>query len=275
MRRVRRGKLVPPKKRKRPPKAPPPAQVANVLDVIQKPKTPLLKPGDVIRVDLQTSGSVSVEVEYPGTDDGEGEHSYGYLRFAAGIAFTTDVSGVTVAELAKRAPFVGVVPPTTMAYWATADHWAARREAMIVDWRRQIEAKIGQKQVAQALVDLDHADRMLAQSLDKIQNGMVAVNSYEGLINSTVRLMEFRAGLRAQVLSTVAPTMGGVPGNASPGSQLQKPQLSVEDARAAAAAVIKRRRDEIRAEQAKRDAEKSGQPLEGKPDLKLLPGAGG
>lgn len=217
---------------------------------------------------------VVVTIEAPGSEDES--PSFQYLRFSAGLAYTTDVNGVTVEALSQRHPYTGAVTLKTMQEWARKDQWVARREALVLDWRRQIEAKMGEKTVQQAITDLDSTDKLFEQAMNKLMKGVGAVNSYEGLINATVRLMEFRANLRGQILSAVAPTHGTPGGPNSPLGQMPRPKLSLEDARAAASAIIQRRREEIRAETARREAEESAKAAEEKkPELRLLPGTKG
>lgn len=208
--------------------------------------------------------------------------SFAFLRFSAGLQYTTDLHGITVEELAECAPFKNTVALKTLQKWCLEDQWVARREALMAEWRRDIEAKLGQRQVQQALVDLQTTDSMAEDILEKLRNKVGMVNSFEGLINSMIRLMEFRQTLRGQVLTQTAPgPVGTVPGVSRPGGQMPKPNLSVEDARAAAAAIIKRRRDEIRAEQAKAVEHAPVVPEEPKQDdsgttpeapLRLVPG---
>jgi len=205
------------------------------------------------------------------------EKTYEFLRFSAGLAYTTDLNGISVEALSERPPFVGAVPLKRLREWATKDQWVARREALANEWRRAVEAKLGQRQVQQALVDLENTDMMVADALDKLAKKVGSVNSYEGLVNATVRLMEFRASLRGQVMgAVVAPSINTVTVGVS--AQMPRPKLSAEEARAAANAILKRRRDEIRAEQAREEQAKetekkatdSGTPEA--PALRLLAG---
>lgn len=69
-----------------------------------------------------------------------------WLRYAAGLYYTTDLGGCSVADLVSQ-PMFEAVPLTTMEKWAVEDRWVDRRRELLARWQAQIEKKIGDRLV--------------------------------------------------------------------------------------------------------------------------------
>ena len=192
---------------------------------------------------------IPVTLEAPAGDTEES--SYEYLRFAAGIVYTTDVHGITLDALSKIAPY-NRVHPKTIDIWCAKDQWVARRAQIQLDWRKQIERKIGQEVVQQAITDLDTTNTLFEAAAEKLATNAAAPHSYEGMLNASIKLMEWRSDLREKIYNVAAPTPGGSAGQSA---GMPTPNFSAEEARAAAKVIIQLRREQIRSEQEKHDAE--------------------
>lgn len=189
-----------------------------------------------------------------------------YLRWSAGLYYTTDLRGVTFEQMSRH-PFFGKVSMDTLARWSTQDRWVERRNQNLDNWRRAIENKIGSELVKSRTDQMvrmrELFDKIMDQVLKKGRSALKA-KSLEGLVSALVKLADLMDNWNEKLFHSVIPDM---PASAAIASvpAASKPRLSINEARAAAKIIMKMRRDEMR--------HKPAEP-EVKPDLTVLEGDG-
>jgi len=164
-----------------------------------------------------------------------------YLRYAAGIYYSTDLNACTVDEMAKH-PVYGTVPLYRLKRWSWEDEWLKMREANKEKWRQRIEAAIGNK-LAQARVrQLEGLERIYNKALEKLEHDLVKANTWEGVAGILVRLAEVMDESRSKMAAEVWPSMVTHAGDNGNMQSMVRPKLSREEARAAAMLIIEKRR---------------------------------
>ncbi len=193
------------------------------------------------------------------------------IRFSAGVYYTTDLHGTTVAKMHKH-PLFSKVCIDTLANWSTQDRWVERRRDNMDNWRRTIEAKIGNELVNLMTDMLDGVRESFDKAVKEAMRKGLKAKSFEGAVNAMVRSGEFLMDLQDKIFRTVVPDIviapTAVPGALSPAAASSKPRLSVQEARKAASAILEMRRHEMRAEAARAEADKQGKPV----DLQVVQG---
>lgn len=186
-----------------------------------------------------------------------------WLRHSAALHYVTSLDGISIRELHKRPPF-DQVSETSLERWCAEDEWVRRRQKYMARIRSDIEAHIAEKMVETRIEQLKQIDAKVGKLFTEIDG--VAPKSKEGLITATVRLLEAGDNLREKLSKEVVPEhLGGVQQETIP----LTPQLDREDARAAAKAVLQRRRDATRARnQAERGAD--DKPEQAQPKLRVV-----
>lgn len=171
-----------------------------------------------------------------------------YLRYAAGIYYTTDLRGCSVLEMTKH-PIYGVVPIGTLERWCMLDDWVKRRVAVLEQWRKKIEAAVGNK-LAQARVhQLESLQRVYDKVLLKLETDAVEAGTYEGLTNALLRLAEVMDDWRSRLAQEIWPAMAEASaGDGRSTALMVRPKLSREEARAAAVMIIQLRQQQLKAE---------------------------
>lgn len=176
-----------------------------------------------------------------------------FLRFSAGLYYTTDLNGPSMAQMAKH-PVFGKVTIDTLYYWSTQDRWVERRRVNIDNWRRTMENKIGNELVKMRTDMLSDLRTVFDKSLKKLTSGKLKARSYEGMVTALVRLAELMDSWNDKLFHAAIPDMPVVSAVGSSAPMESKPRLSKEEAHKAASAILEMRRNEMRAALAKKVA---------------------
>lgn len=175
---------------------------------------------------------------------------YRYLRYAAGMYYTTDLRGCTLEQL-HRHPMFRVMSFHTIAKWAVEDRWTERRQINLEQWRRAIENKIGTELAQAYRTGLSKATRVFDMIFEKIENEVVEPKSLEGLVTAFVKLADLMGDWNERIGKLIIPDMPAQQAMVAGPAEQAKPQLSQEEARAAAKLLIEMRRKEMRAKAAR------------------------
>lgn len=240
---MKQQKSPPKRERKKQPIKPPPPPPPTVQTLVPVggviAKTPEIHAGVVGRM----PSSVTLSLDLP-----EDSRATQYLRVSAGLAYTTDIHGVSLRELSERQPFVGVVTLRQLERWSAEDNWVNRRRDILDNWRRVIEAKVGSEVVRKRVEDLMQMDTLAEKAMAKLESRLKA-QSWEGVAQALIKLWQLRDQYREKIAAELIPaaspqsTLGG----SSPLGALPKPKFSVDEVRAAAHAVMAQRRAQMRA----------------------------
>lgn len=194
-----------------------------------------------------------------------------FIRYSAGIYYATDFQGATLSQMSKHQLF-GKVSVDTLANWSTQDRWVERRKANMDNWRHKIEAHIGNELVKMMSDMLKSARTAFDKAVNEIARPKLKAQTFEGAVRAMVQSGEFIMTLEEKLFRTVIPDIpvASVSGTLSKAAATSKPRLTVPEARMAAVAILESRRNEMRAEAARAQAEKDGT----KPDLQVVQGEG-
>ena len=182
------------------------------------------------------------------------------LRHAANIRYITSHPGISLKKLSEQKPFAGNVSHETIRKCSIKKGWLAQRAKYFEGIRDEIKKKLG-KRIADIMVEqLNEVDKLFRSTLNKI--GASEPKSMEGLINALVNLMKAGNELREKIAKDLIPER--LVGVQDEGMQVT-PKLTEEEARAAAMAIIHKRRAEMRRQAG---TEGSGE----KPHLRVVEG---
>ncbi len=181
-----------------------------------------------------------------------GEYSQRYLRYAAGLYFTTDIRCGTIDQL-QRHPVFQEVPLSTLYQWASRDKWIARREDLLNRWREMIEKKIGESIVQKRVKDLEKLERLFDVGFEQLEKNAVEAKSWEGVAGALVKLMSLMDELREKIATQLNPAADMLMSPAASPVAQMAPKVTDDEARAAAKLIIQQRRAGIRAKMAKGD----------------------
>jgi hypothetical protein len=195
-------------------------------------------------------------------DEDWGQSSW--LREQAAIHYITSMEGISLRGLHEISPFNSVCQ-NTLERWSSEDNWPTRRQEYFQSIRLKIEARLAEKMVATRVAQLEKLDSIFQTLMADLPGA--AVGSKEGIVNAIVRLVESSDRMRDKISKEVVPeNLGGV----VPGSAVQlAPTLDEGDARVMVKAVLRKRREGIRAKK-KAEAERKLEDSDRKPKLKLL-----
>lgn len=196
----------------------------------------------------------------------EGADGMRYLRYAAGLFYTTDLRGTIVPEMAKH-PVYGAASLRTLEEWCRKDQWIERRRQNLEAWREQISRGIGNELARVRTDQLSRLQAIFEQALAKLENDLVDAKSWEGVAGVLVKLAELMDGWRDKIHGDVVP---GISRSLDPPAQT-RPQLTDEEARAAAMVIIQKRREQMRLEAVRHKELDQG---ETKPELHVIEGSG-
>lgn len=231
-------------------------------------------------VGIQLAEKLDIQTSVPEPEDA----SRDFLRFTAETVYTTDLNGMTVAQLASH-PMFAAIPHSTLEKWSIKDKWGEKRRVILERWKTQIEARVGDeliqyrmKAIAKMAKIRDHLFKKLIpfdheyEDSEKpifLRDGgfwtpckvcgnpeLSHVDPFLGVtgdkaVKALLDLMEMELKLSELVLAvTTTPGYGQgaaaglVRGNAA--MIPVKPELSQDEVRRAAMAVLKKRREDMR-----------------------------
>lgn len=206
-----------------------------------------------------------------------------FLRYAAGLHYTTDLNGITLAQLCEH-PMFKTVSLKTMERWSVKDGWGDRRREVMERWRVQIEARVGNKLIQtkialveqmekiqnhlfKRLVPLDHdydpGDWVhIGKSEMPIQvckvcgaTQMQHFDPFVGVsgdkaVDALLKLVKVREEMAEAILQVTATPGYGLGHTTSAGAHggpvgLERPKISTEEARSAARAILQQRRQNV------------------------------
>jgi len=215
----------------------------------KKKKKPPPPKGDVFGGEAGKVGTAMTIVHGPGEAPPGDPKDRAYLRYAAGVYYTTDLHGCSLTDMTKH-PIYGVIPYGTLEYWSKQDEWVKRREANREQWRKKIEAAVGNKLAQARVKQLESLERVYQKVLEKLESDAVAAGTYEGLTNALLRIAEVMDEWRSKLAMEIWPSMAEASAEGSQGQALMlRAKLSREEARAAATLIIQKRREQLKAEQ--------------------------
>lgn len=182
------------------------------------------------------------------------------LRYAAEIRYTTDPAGITLRELSKQEPFTDNVSHNTLKTWYAGEGWKKKRAEYFQNISDSIEKNLGKRLVDTQIEQLRRVDALFEKALDRAESS--EPKSMEGMIGAVVNLLRIGNELREKIVKEIVPAQLG---GADEGMQVT-PKLTEEEARAAAIAIIRTRRTNVR--QKVLDDRDDGE--EEKPQLRLV-----
>jgi hypothetical protein len=162
-----------------------------------------------------------------------------YLRYAAGLFYTTDLRGTTVPAMAKH-PVYCAVSQRTLEEWCRKDRWVERRRQTLEAWHDEIARGIGAELARVRTAQIDRLQAVFDQTLAKLEHELVDAKSWEGVAGVLVKLAELMDGWRDKTHGDVVP---GISRGLDPPPQT-RPHLTDEEARAAAMVIIRKRREQ-------------------------------
>jgi len=175
-----------------------------------------------------------------------------YLRWAAGLYYSTDMHGCTLEQL-NRLPEFKSVPYNTLMGWSATDRWVDRRQKTLEQWRQAVELKIGSELVQNLRIGLGDIKQVQEKLLGKIQDdNTLQPRSLEGAIAAYVKIKSLEAEFTDKVARAVIPDIPSL--ESSAGTSRVVPNLSHEETREVAKFLIDRRRRHIREDIARNKA---------------------
>lgn len=259
-----------PVKKKKPAKYPP-QKKSEVFDTVPMAATPerietVAQQPLIQRKDAKVHGDAPEKPEDTSTREGKAA-LHRYLRYCAGMYYTTDLRGCTILQLSKH-PMFKIVPIDTLGRWAGEDRWVDRRQINLEQWRKAIEHKIGSELVRARKTGLEKLQTIFDKLFKKLDGDIVKANSYEGLVSAMVKLADLMDNWNDKIAKAVIPDMPSAVSVAGPAEQT-RPKLTQREARESARLILKIRRDGMRDQSAREQAEAAGKT---RPDLEVIEG---
>lgn len=183
-----------------------------------------------------------------------------WLRFSAGLYYTTDFQGTTVEKMAKH-PIYGAVKLTTLRTWCAEDRWVTRRSQNLERWREAIERKIASEIVKARQDQLERLRAIFDKTAKKLEDDVVEPKSYEGLMQALVKLASLMDEWNEKLGRAIIPDMPiATPTEASIAAPQTKPQLTDAEARESAKVIMSMRRQRLRESIVREQTEEAGKP---------------
>lgn len=212
----------------------------------KKKKPPKKIQSNKLPGEVSTKGrKSSIEVVLP-----EDAHP-SWIRKQAGVYYVTDlIRRCTVKDMHNSGLFPGI-PLDTLRKWATRDRWNEQRKAFEARYQHAIERQRGADLARERAKEMKRSQLLL----DKMEKKLLGkkqpeAKSYEGMVTAWVRLASHIEALRETQLDQAIllnPPQAQSDGEESGQEQTrQGPQLSAEEAREAARAILEVRRRRIR-----------------------------
>jgi len=210
----------------------------------------------------------NIEIEVPETFVVQADKN---IRMLAGLHYATHQC--SVSDMTRTDPFK-TISPATLESWSIKDQWTVKRREFNEQVKRQLQGALADKVTQDrfgALSNLINIRDKLADNImeriEELEDLTKNKPNITSMINAFVRVADFCDGLLEKVGEVVIPTVF-TPDSSSEGIQqvTVKPQLSKDEALAAAKLITKMRREESRRSTASEDAEPAS------PNLRLIEG---
>lgn len=191
-------------------------------------------------------------IELPGPDPKEMRPGLGasrrsrldYVRAQAGVIFMVDPNMPTVDDIAQDPQFSDV-SVTTLRKWMHADRWQEKRREFREGINAGVRKRIGNELIQQQIRMLKDCDVLYNQNMDFLtgQSGVEvpAPKSYESLLRAHTTFIKTISEMGREVIDVVVPPVVPQEGVTDEVSKVM-PELSNEEARVAALAVVQQRR---------------------------------
>ena len=166
------------------------------------------------------------------------------LRWLAGLHYSTSLAGTSIPEMSTVDPFT-MVSEATLASWATKDRWIEKRIQYRDQISDKIRARLGDEHVRhhiQMLKDMQGVYVRVVELL--LDEDAPKPKSFESLLNSYTKLVLAIGETRRDVVGFLAPrpdlttNESGDPSSAAPH---MVPEISDDEARIAAEAILRQR----------------------------------
>lgn len=165
-----------------------------------------------------------------------------WLRQLAGLTFITNQDPISISDISRMENFRDV-PLRTLTRWAAVDQWGERRNQFFLGIRQEIELRLQTKIINVRMNQLAVVDEMFEQAVRIVQSQIAEPNSLEGMIGAAIKLLDVGDRLRERVQRDAIPTSLGQ--GVHPANAIQ-PELSEGEAREAAKAIMRLRRENMR-----------------------------
>lgn len=195
------------------------------------------------------------------------------LRYAAGRDYVCTFRDVSVAELAQRPMYRGI-NVRRMQHWCGIDNWVEKRREWREEYRKAMERAIGTQLIQTRREYMKRAEGVLDMLMGKLlpeEEGAVMLepSSLESLANATRQWWRELIEEKKELADAILPEPIAV--QAADTTSIVKPELSQEETRAAAAVIVRMRRERMRAALEANQAKKEGEE-EQKPHMRVIDG---
>ena len=232
------------KKKKRPPPKKGAMGETSPTDTPKLTRTPVSAGGK--------TGITKTAIEVPPVGEEDPEEvkgSWQYLRFSAGVYYTTATEHITTAAMAKH-PVYSVVPRATLERWCTEDKWVDRRIEQMERWRRKIENAVADELARTRIAQLKGLESVYDKALKKLEENLVEAKSWEGVATALVKIAQLMDEWREKIGGTVVSVTPATPDHGVDDvrelSAKMKSRLTEQEARELALMVMQKRREEMR-----------------------------
>lgn len=220
---------------------------------------------------MKSKLKVDVKVQ----DGHPGSTGFHWLRRLACVEYVTSERGISIRDMIRNPMYGDQISVVTLERWCAEDQWVKQREEYFEKLKDDLKKKIGSSIVQTRMKQLNEIQVMREEIRERLKplfddegNLVLAgpkMNSYEGMVTAYTRLMEMEIKLQDMIAEKVVPERFG--GTRNDGVRAM-PQLDRTDVRAAAKAIIHKRREESRAARLREETKESG----GKPKLRMVKG---
>jgi len=197
-------------------------------------------------VDGDTLPTVSIDVGVTGAPSQE------WLREIAGYIYTTSLQKITLAELSDHPSLGRHVPARTLESWSRKYGWVEERQRNATAWREAMVRETGRELVEfrrDQLKKLRVLGEIMFKELlpDKEGKIRLSINSYESMAQAFVKVVAAGDQLTEAALSAIMPDVQPTVEGASAKSEVAlKSDMTIEEARIGAKAILQARREQQR-----------------------------
>lgn len=182
-------------------------------------------------------------------------------REKAMMLYIAAVKPLSCREVADRIGSTNV-PQSTIERWKLTDGWDAARDEFQRNLFAQVQSRVADKLVQNLLQMLSDVDPIKARLIERVRDETFDTTSADKAVTALVKLLEMQAKFTEQAVGLLTPKAQSpqdpmVPITTVQPAASQSPEenpndaLSYEDARAAAIAIMRRRREAAEAESAR------------------------